>query len=544
MRKILFTILSLAIISGCAKRGNPTGGPIDSLPPVLVNANPKLNTINFDSEEIRLTFDEFVKLDKVQDQLIISPPLEKNAYEIRPLTGVTKKVFLKFIDSLDINTTYTINFGNSIKDNNEGNTLTFFNYTFSTGETIDSLYVKGNISDAYNIETDEYVSIHLYRIDSTLNDSIIYIKQPTYVSNSLDSTSYIFQNLKEGKYHIIAMKDVDNNYFFDPFYDKIGFIDSLITLPKDSIIDFKLFKEETELIWDRPHFINSEKIGCGYYGKLDLKKIEINSVIPDSIDYTYTKEEMSDTIYLWLSNNSFDSLNFNLIEKDTTKLSTIKFDRKRDTLIDSLNVSAKTVNVIHLKESFKLSSNIPIKKIEDSLISVRDIDSILVPFVSSVNDNLDEIDIKFEVSPSDNYRILILPNAIKDIKGVTNDTLQFNLTSQSLEDYGNIYLDVIRNTQSKFILHLINQNGDIVREYDNVDQNITYNFEYIRPGEYSFRLIEDLNKNNIWDTGNYLQRVKPEPVYYFPSELEVRANWDLNETFDLNKTQSVNDSIN
>ena len=544
MRKILFTILSLAIISGCAKRGNPTGGPIDSLPPVLVNANPKLNTTNFESEEIRLTFDEFVKLDKVQDQLIISPPLEKSAYEIKPLTGVTKKVFLKFIDSLDINTTYTINFGNSIKDNNEGNPLTFFNYTFSTGETIDSLYVKGNISDAYNIETDEYVSIHLYRIDSTLNDSIIYIKQPTYVSNSLDSTSYIFQNLKEGKYHIIAMKDVDNNYFFDPFYDKIGFIDSLITLPKDSIIDFKLFKEETELIWDRPHFINSEKIGFGYYGKLDLKKIEINSVIPDSIDYTYTKEEMSDTIYLWLSNNSFDSLNFNLIEKDTTKLSTIKFDRKRDTLIDSLNVSAKTVNVIHLKESFKLSSNIPIKKIEDSLISVRDIDSILVPFVSSVNDNLDEIDIKFEVSPSDNYRILILPNAIKDIKGVTNDTLQFNLTSQSLEDYGNIYLDVIRNTQSKFILHLINQNGDIVREYDNVDQNITYNFEYIRPGEYSFRLIEDLNKNNIWDTGNYLQRVKPEPVYYFPSELEVRANWDLNETFDLNKTQSVNDSIN
>ena len=544
MRKILFTILSLAIISGCAKRGNPTGGPIDSLPPVLINANPKLNTTNFDSEEIRLTFDEFVKLDKVQDQLIISPPLEKNAYEIRPLTGVTKKVFLKFIDSLDINTTYTINFGNSIKDNNEGNPLTFFNYTFSTGETIDSLYVKGNISDAYNIETDEYVSIHLYRIDSTLNDSIIYIKQPTYVSNSLDSTSYKFQNLKEGKYLIIAMKDVDNNYFFDPFYDKIGFIDSLITLPKDSIIDFKLFKEETDLIWDKPHFINSEKIGFGYYGKLDLKKIEINSVIPDSIDYTYTKEVMSDTIYLWLSNNSFDSLNFNLIEKDTTKLSTIKFDRKRDTLIDSLNVSAKTVNVIHLKESFKLSSNIPIKKIEDSLISVRDIDSILVPFVSSVNDNFDEIDIKFEVSPSDNYRILILPNAIKDIKGVTNDTLQFNLTSQSLEDYGNIYLDVIRNTQSKFILHLINQNGDIVREYDNVDQNITYNFEYIRPGKYSFRLIEDLNKNNIWDTGNYLQRVKPEPVYYFPSELEVRANWDLNETFDLNKTQSVNDSIN
>jgi len=544
MRKIIYSILSLAIISGCAKRGNPTGGPLDSLPPVLVNANPKLNSTNFDSEEIRLTFDEFVKLDKVQDQLIISPPLDKSAYEIKPLTGVTKKVFLKFIDSLDENITYTINFGNSIKDNNEGNPLTFFSYTFSTGETIDSLYIKGNISDAYDIETDEYVSIHLYRIDSTLNDSIIYNKQPTYISNSLDSTSYRFKNLREGKYLIVAMKDVDNNYYFDPFYDKIGFIDSLITLPKDSIIDLKLFKEETDLIWDKPHFINSEKIGFGYYGKLDFSRLVIDSNLPDSVDYIFTKEIEKDTIYVWLTKNSFDSLNFNLIEKDTIKLTTVKFDRKRDTLIDSLSISAKTANVIHLRESFKLSTNTPIKKIEDSLITVRDIDSILVPFVSSVNDNLDEIDIKFEVSPTDNYTIFILPDAIKDIKGVTNDTLQFNLVSQSLEDYGNIFLDVIRNNQSKFILHLIDSNEEIIREYKNVDQNTAYNFEYIKPGKYTFRLIEDLNKNDIWDTGNYLKKIKPEPVYYFPSELEVRANWDLNETFNLNINQSVNDSIN
>ena len=544
MRKIIYTILSLAIISGCAKRGSPTGGPIDSIPPVLVNANPKLNSTNFDSEEIRLTFDEFVKLDKVQDQLIISPPVEKSAYEIKPLTGVTKKVFLKLIDTLDANTTYTINFGNSIKDNNENNPLTFFSYTFSTGETIDSLYVKGNISDAYDMVTDEYVSIHLYRIDSTLNDSIIFNKRPTYISNSLDSTSYTFKNLRQGKYLIVAMKDVDNNYFFDPFYDKIGFIDSLITLPKDSIIDFKLFKEETELIWDKPHFLNSEKIGFGYYGKLDFNKLVIDSSLPDSVEYTFTKDIEKDTIYLWLTKNSFDSLNFNLIEKDTTKLTTVKFDRKRDTLIDSLSISAKTANVIHLRESFKLTSNIPIKKIEDSLISIKDIDSISVPFATLLNDNLDEIDIKFEVSPSDNYRIFILPEAIRDIKGVTNDSLQFNLVSQALEDYGNIYLDVIRNSQSKFILHLLNSSGDVIREYNNVNQNSTFNFDYIRPGKYTFRLIEDSNNNNVWDTGNYLKRVKPEPVYYFPSELEVRANWDLNETFDLNIKLSVNDSVN
>ena len=544
MKKLIYTVLSIAVISGCAKRGTPTGGLVDSIPPVLVNASPKINSTNFDSEEIRLTFDEFVKLDKVEEQLIISPPLDKNSYEVKPLNGVTKKIFLEFIDSLETETTYSINFGNSIKDNNEGNPLTFFSYTFSTGETIDSLYVRGNISDAFDKESDDYISIHLYRIDSVFNDSIIFNNRPTYISNSLDSTNYQFKNLKEGEYLIVALKDIDNNYFFDPFYDKIGFIDSLITLPRDSIINFKLFKEETSLIWDKPHFINSEKIGFGYYGKLDLKNIKIKSSIPDSVQYTYTKENEKDTLVFWLSKNSFDSLNFNLIEKDTTKLVTVKFDRARDTLIDSLSISAKTANVIHLKETFKLSSNIPLKNIKDSLITIRDIDSLIIPFATSINDNLNQIDIKFEVSPSDNYRIFILPDAIKDIRGVSNDTLQYNVISQTLEDYGNVYLDVIRNSESKFILHMINNDGDIIREFKNVTQNTTYNFDYVRPGKYTFRLIEDTNNNDIWDTGNYLKKIKPESVYYFTNELEVRANWDLNETFNLNQIISVKDSIN
>jgi len=544
MKNLVYILFSLIILFGCAKRGTPTGGPKDSIPPVLVNASPKLNSTNFDSEEIRLTFDEWIKLDKVQDQLIISPPLEKSSYEIKPLSGVTKKVFLKFLDSLAPETTYTINFGNSIQDNNENNPLTFFSYTFSTGETIDSLYVRGNTKDAFSQESDEFISLQLYRVDSLFKDSIIFNDKPTYISNTLDSTNYKFQNLKEGKYLLIALKDVDNNYFFDPFYDKIGFLDSLITLPRDSVIDLKLFKEETEIIWDKPHFINSEKIGFGYYGKLDLDKIKIESNIPDSVNYVFIKEKETDTLNLWLSRNSFDSLNFSLIETDTIKLTTVKFDRKRDSLIDSLKVSPKTVNVIHLKESFKISSNIPLNKIEDSLITIRDIDSLIIPFTTSINDRLDEIDIDFEVSPSDDYSIFIKPRAIKDIRGTENDTLQYNVVSQTLEDYGNVFLDVITNNDSKYILHLIDSSSNIIREFNNVNSNSTIIFDYIRPGKYTFRLIEDINSNDIWDTGNYLKQVQPEPVYYFPSELDVRANWDLNETFNLNLLNSLKDSIN
>ena len=544
MKNLVYILFSLIILFGCAKRGTPTGGPKDSIPPILVNASPKLNSTNFDSEEIRLTFDEWIKLDKVQDQLIISPPLEKSSYEIKPLSGVTKKVFLNFLDSLAPETTYTINFGNSIKDNNENNPLTFFSYTFSTGETIDSLYIRGNTKDAFSQESDEFISLQLYRVDSLFKDSIVFQNKPTYISNTLDSTNYKFQNLKEGKYLLIALKDVDNNYFFDPYYDKIGFIDSLITLPRDSVIDLKLFKEETEIIWDKPHFINSEKIGFGYYGKLDLDKIKIESNIPDSVNYVFIKEKETDTLNLWLSRNSFDSLNFSLIETDTIKLTTVKFDRKRDSLIDSLNISSKTVNVIHLKESFKISSNIPLNKIEDSLITIRDIDSLIIPFTTSINDRLDEIDIDFEVSPSDDYSIFIKPRAIKDIRGTENDTLQFNVVSQTLEDYGNVFLDVIANNDSKYILHLLDSNSNIIREFKNVNSLSTYIFDYIRPGKYTFRLIEDLNSNDLWDTGNYLKQVQPEPVYYFPSELDVRANWDLNETFNLNLLNTLKDSIN
>ena len=539
MKNFVCIVISALVFFGCAKRGNPSGGPIDSIPPVLVNASPKLNSINFDSDEIRLTFDEWIKLENIQDQLIISPPIDKSSYEITPLSGVTKKVFLRFLDSLNPKTTYTINFGNSIQDNNENNPLTFFSYTFSTGETIDSLFIMGNIIDAFDQETDDYISLQLYRVDSLFKDSIIYSDKPTYISNTLDSTNYKFQNLKEGKYLLIALKDLDNNYFFDPFYDKIGFMDSLIILPRDSIIDLKLFKEETDLVWEKPHFINSEKIGFGYYGRLDMDKIKIESNIPDSVNFVFTREKDIDTLNLWLSKNSFDSLNFSLIESDTIKLTTVKFDRKKDSLIDSLNLSPKTINIIHINESFKISSNIPVANVEDSLITVRDIDSLVIPFSTEISSQLNEVFISFDVSPSDKYNIFIKPNAIKDIRGGVNDSINYNVVSQTLEDYGNIFLDILGGNNSKYILQLLNANNEIIREYKNAYSNSSYTFNYVIPGKYTFRLIEDLNSNDVWDTGNYIKRKQPEPVYYFPGEIDVRANWDLNETFNLNTKDSI-----
>ena len=536
MRYSLY-IMVMILIAGCARRSTPTGGLKDSIPPVLVNSNPKINSVNFNADEIRLTFDEWVKLDGLDKQLIISPPIEKNKYEIKPLSGITKKLFISFLDSLQENTTYTINFGNSIVDNNEGNEMNFFNYTFSTGPTLDSLFIKGNVEDAFNLETDEYLSLQLYRIDSTYSDSIIYNNQPTYLANSLDTTAYRFKNLREGKYILIALKDMGNDYIFNPLYDKIGYYDSIISLPKDSIINLKLFKEETPIIWDRPHFINSEKIGFGYYGKLDLNKISLVSKIPDSVNYLFTKEKDKDTINFWLSKNSLDSLEFKLKEVDTIKTLTVKFDRSKDSIIDSLRISDITKSVIGLKEKFKLSSNLPVREISDSLIFIRDIDSTLIPFKSSINNNLDEVTLDFDVKPQDDYSIYILPNAIIDLRGGTNDTLGFRTRSQSLEDYGNVYLNVIRDSESQYILQMVNSNNEIVRKYNSINSDGLYNFELVNPGKYIFRMIRDNNRNKEWDTGNYLKKIQPEEVYYSNFELEIRANWDFNETLNLNEVK-------
>ena len=536
MRYSLY-IMAMILIAGCARRSAPTGGLKDSIPPILVASNPKMNNVNFSADEIRLTFDEWVKLDGLDKQLIISPPIEKNKYEIKPLSGITKKLFISFLDSLQENTTYTINFGNSIVDNNEGNKMNFFSYTFSTGPTLDSLFIKGNVEDAFNLETDEYLSLQLYRIDSTYNDSIIYNNQPTYLANTLDTTAYRFKNLREGKYILIALKDMGNDYIFNPLYDKIGYYDSIISLPKDSIINLRLFKEETPIIWDRPHFINSQKIGFGYYGKLDLSKISLVSKIPDSVNYLFNKEKDKDTINFWLSKNSLDSLEFKLKEVDTTRTLTVKFDRSKDSIIDSLRISDITKSVIGLKEKFKLSSNLPVREISDSLIFIRDIDSTLIPFKSSINNNLDEVTLDFDVKPQDDYSIYILPNAIIDHRGGTNDTLGFRTRSQSLEDFGNVYLNVIRDSESQYILQMVNSNNEIVRKYNSINSDGLYNFESVKPGKYIFRMIRDNNRNKEWDTGNYLKKIQPEEVYYSNFELEIRANWDFNETLNLNEVQ-------
>ena len=330
----------------CAKRASPTGGSKDSIPPILINASPKMNTTFFDKEEIKLTFDEYITLKNVSKQLIISPPLNSDQYKVYPTTVASKKVTIKLLDTLLENTTYTFNFGEGIVDFNESNPSPYLSYTLSTGATIDSLYIRGRITDAFEQKTNPFISLQLYPVDTAYKDSTIYTKKPLYVSSTLDTTIYRFQNLRAGKYALIALEDVAGNYFFDQSSDKIGYIDRLIELPQDSVIDLRIFKERTNFIWDKPNFINDHHIALAYYGERKDEPFKMVSDVPESFESLVNKSRTTDTLNYWFKGATLDSLKFEIEIQDTLRTKTVFF---KDPIEDSLVIKKLTSGSLKLK---------------------------------------------------------------------------------------------------------------------------------------------------------------------------------------------------
>ena len=524
----IYFLISFVLVSSfqCARRSLPTGGFKDTLPPNIVNTSPKMNTVFFDKEKITITFDEYIKLVDLNKQLIISPPLEPNKYKVKPQGTVSKKIQIELLDSLLENTTYTFNFGESIIDNNEGNLLPFFNYAISTGAIIDSLEIKGKITDSYERITDSYTSVYLYPIDSTYTDSTIFLKKPFYATSTLDSTAYNFRNLRPDKYQIVAIKDISGNYIFDQSVDKIGFIEEPITLPGDSVINFRIFKEVPNLYWSRPFFINKNKIGFGYFGKPEPSAIEVQSKVPRNFRYIINKDRETDTLNFWFRGSMIDSIKFGIEEKDTTKTYTIQI---KDIKPDSLVISSVTKNSIELIDSFKIKSSLPIVKVNMDLINIVGLDSLEVQFEAFLDKNYDELALTFDALPNDNYKIEFLPDAMVDFWGQTHDTLRYSVKTRPISDYGNLYLQILREDKSPFILELVDLKGKVLRRYDKINDSDYYEFKYLLPGKYLFRYIRDKNGNKKWDTGNYLKKIQPEIVYYSTDTIDLRANWDINQ---------------
>lgn len=534
MKRLLSNFILLLLIgllfAQCANRGTPTGGEKDITPPIITKSVPENYSTNFTASEIRIYFDEYIKVNNLQKQLIISPPMEPEP-EITPLGSASKYITIKISDTLQPNTTYAFNFGESIVDNNESNPYPYYRYVFSTGAFIDSLTINGRIDDALNQKPDEFVSVMLYEIDSTFTDSIIYNKKPKYITNTLDSTStFKLENLRAGKYLLVALKDENNNYTFQQKNDKIGFKKEFITIPTDSSFVIKMFKEITNFKAARPKLISGNKIAFGYEGDAENMSINLLSDSPEGFENRIIKDSKSDSLYYFFKPDiKSDSLVFKVTNTNYNDSLTV---RTRTLKKDSLIVAASSESNLTMNEDFVMTANIPLGDFDETKVSIMDKDSTKVNFTSSFETRSNSYTLKFNKGASNTYKIKMLPGALTDFFGTETDTLDFNVRTRALSDYGNLRI-TLQNASYPSIVQLVTPKGDVKAEkYSTKPEPL--DFIHITAGKYLVRIIYDANKNKVFDTGNYLKKIQPERVINFTID-DIRSGWDNIETLTFNK---------
>jgi len=524
---IVFLIL---ILSNCARRGRPTGGDKDEVAPIMITSKPAFETTHFNSKSIQIYFDEYIKLNKIGQQLIVSPPLKYKPI-ITPLGTASKTLNIKILDTLQKETTYIFNFGTSVRDNNEGNILYNFKYVMSTGGYIDSLSLKGTIKDALSNVADKEVAILLYRLDEKYNDSIIYKGLPNYIANTLDTVTWEMTNIKEGKYKLVALKQKNYDYKFKPASDKIAFYPDTINIPRDSSFNLALFKEILDYKLTRPSEVTKQHIVFGYNGIAKDIKIELLSKVTDSFKSIQAFEFDKDTLNYWFNTPNLDSLQFKVSNKEAIDTVMVKLRAQK---FDSLVVGSLNKSILNFNDDFKLLSNQPITKVDDAKIILMDKDSVKTPFKTVISELKTQLLFKFDKAPNKAYRLILLPNAVQTFFESNTDTIRYLFGTKKITELGSVFLSFDHVKSYPIIVELTDLKTKVIQSrYLEKPQEVS--FLNIDPEKYLIRVIYDENKNRIWDTGNFLKHINPEEVIYFKKELDVRANWEITEVFDLAK---------
>jgi uncharacterized protein (DUF2141 family) len=392
----------LLLLSSCAQVITPGGGPKDNNPPRVVKYSPDSAQLNFNSETIELTFDEYIQLKDLNNQLIISPPFEKTPdinFKNKSLTIDLSK------EKLKPNTTYSINFGNAIQDINEGNPKENFSYIFSTGDFIDSLKLKGKVKNAFDQKTEKGILAMLF-LDMT--DSAVFKNQPEYFAKTNSEGEFEISNIKTGEYKVVAIKDVNSNFKFDSDAESIGFYDSLVKLnylpkrmhdtlpdlpdsltsqkdtlkikqdslnknistkklpslkkaPKEKIVPIELFLES-------PKKIFVKKYSHSNYGKIVLTfnagsdSLQIRNLTNDrkGVQEFFDFSKNKDTLTYWIKNYEKDSLKLEVVNGSTV-IDTLEFKMLKitDALKSKKNsFKLRVINNITENQNFDLNSNI------------------------------------------------------------------------------------------------------------------------------------------------------------------------------------------
>ncbi|WP_291118033.1 Ig-like domain-containing protein [Empedobacter sp. UBA7248] len=531
-------MLTILMVISCARQGSPTGGPKDETPPVFLKADPDTLATNVDVnlQEATINFDEYILLKEYSKNVVVSPSFQIPPI-VTPQALAKKYISIKFQEPLLPNTTYSFNFGDAIQDFNENNKLSNFQYVFSTGSFIDSLKVTGRVNSSYDFKLPEKILVGLYKVDSTYKDSIILQKKPYYIARANDKGEYQLNYLASGKYKLIAFEDKVENVMYDYGKERLAFHNEPIELNANQQINLNLFNQKPAYRKPEASFKQEGLIVFKTTGATD--DVTITPVGKEFKTAYIQKFPKQDSINFWF-NPKVDTivgksakLNFKVQHKDQIdEISALysKSNTERKLEFKALNDQKLAPN-----KPFKVQANAPIKSLDLSKIYVFK-DTVSIPFKVSIDTvNAQNLNFAFDKNLDEKFEVNIYPNALTDVLGEKNDTLAYPIKMGTRGDFGHLKL-TLQNTPSKpFILQFLKTDKDftVIEELYNPANKNYFEFNFIEPGEYLFRLLVDENENGKWDTGDYLSGKQPEPIYLYPEPIKIRAMWDATETWVL-----------
>ena len=512
----------------CAQPLNPAGGPKDIKPPRAIKYIPDSAAKNFSAKNIVIVFDEYIQLNDIQKQLVISPPMS-----IQPEVKAKGKILLvELKDSLRKNTTYTFNFGNSIRDFTEANAKEDFQYVFSTGSYIDSLKLSGTVKNAFDLKTDKGILVMLY---DTYEDSVPCKKLPSYFTKTKGDGSYKINNIRPGTYKAFSLKDVNNNYLYDVPAENIAFSDSLIKIAKNTKLDLQMFKEEPKKQRMLKNFVRG-------YGSIFLAytkpvtNISYKPMNSGTKTETFLSEfnERRDTVQVWFPAFGNDSLHFKVMVDDnaidTLKICTCLFDKAKQGRGEAFKLNAiinvKKDQLFDYTNDISLKFNHPINNAKTNEINLTS-NGNKINFTNTIFSDSIKRNFLFHypLIQDSSYQLFIPPAVFTDIFGLASDTIKLDFRAQEEKYYGTLKLTLKMKSKIKYILQLMNEKGEV---FDCASSNKgVFSYQYLSPGSYKLRIIHDKNGDDKWTTGNYFEKKKPETVIYYPSPITIRSNWDL-----------------
>lgn len=586
----IFIIIAAAVMYSCANIGNPSGGPIDKTPPIFMRSNPTPNAVNVKDRKIDIFFDEIVTLKDPSTKIIVSPAQT----EMPRMSALGRKVTVELVDSLLPNTTYTIDFSNSIQDNNEGNAIDNFAFAFSTGSVIDSMRVSGYVLDSRTLEPMQSVVVGL---QSNLADSAFHKEKLQRVALTNDRGQFTIRNVSPGSYHIFALKDLDRDYKFGNPTEDIAFLDSIIVpsigsreaadtvyndlneidtimratrpayFPNDILLS--MFNEDRKSQYLANNLrVDSTRISLTFAAASDtLPSLSIvgRNDVPDQW-YTLERSQTNDTLTYWIrpphlvsadtlmvattylrtdtaSNLSWgtDTLKFTFQRQkakkkkkneETDSLEQIRFMELHPLANGTQEVYAPLLlqtgtpierysrEAFHLQR--KLQNDTTFYPAEIKSIALRD---------STLNRR--DLMLKVDWEPGAAYTLAVDSLAMTDIYGLQTKPLKVDFNVRKMEEYGNIVFNITAVRDSA-IVELLDGTEKIVLRAP--VKNHRAELLNLLPGKYYARLFIDRNGNGKYDTGNYDMHLQPEETVYYPGAINLKKNWDVEQTWDIYAT--------